>query len=308
MQIGIQSPAIHSPGLQGPAIRSPGLQSPGNGPAGPDNHVRPGSPGSPGSTGSSDRGERLIARLDTGSGQVEQALIAKFADLLAEKLPPPDPGADIAKALLARLDADDSGALNSEEIAGTRLAQAIGSDFYELDSDRNGALDKAELSAFITDQYLGSAQEGGESDEGDDGHHEGDESDHEGDERDEGDDSDERDEGMNVPLASASGAAVEAGAVLPANDPTAAAVQPVTTAREAAQAAQQTAQQTAAQSLETTSLTSSQAAYPDQVRASLEAALAFLQKGSEQNLSALDVVRTLYAQANGTLGSSGTRL
>ncbi len=96
-----------------------------------------------------------------GPSHTEQALVAKFADLLAAPADPADQGDlgdDIAKALLARLDKDDSGGLNSEEIAGSKLAEKIGSGFYELDGDKNGALDTAELSAFITSQFLGADQ------------------------------------------------------------------------------------------------------------------------------------------------------
>jgi len=54
---------------------------------------------------------------DHGPSTTERALVAKFADLLAAPAKPPEPanlGEDIAKALLTRLDKDDSGGLNSE--------------------------------------------------------------------------------------------------------------------------------------------------------------------------------------------------
>jgi len=90
-----------------------------------------------------------------GSAMIEAAMRARFADHLAEKLPDNDAEDDVASMVIQRLDADESGALNSEEIAGTRLAKAIGGEFYNIDADKNGALDKAELSNFIAGHLSG---------------------------------------------------------------------------------------------------------------------------------------------------------
>lgn len=94
----------------------------------------------------------------------ESVMVAKFADFLAEKASETSEQSDIAKALLNRLDGDDSGGLNSEEIAGTRLAEHIGDGFYELDGDKNGALDEAELTNFILSHFLGEEEAPGDGD------------------------------------------------------------------------------------------------------------------------------------------------
>lgn len=186
----------------------------------------------------------------TGPSQVESALVAKFADLLAAPATPPEPpanlGEDIAKALLSRLDKDDSGALNSEEIAGSKLAEKIGAGFYDLDGDKNGALDTAELSAFITEQFLGAA------------------------ETDDADAVDETGEVADV-------------APLAPTEPTDAA--------DAVEPVEETPAVTAP-------VDAAGPSYADSLRASFEAALEVLEKGNEQQQAALNVVRTLYAEAN----------
>lgn len=88
---------------------------------------------------------------------VQNVVTAQMADYLTEKVPEALPGDDLVKAVIARLDGDGSGALNSEEIAGTRLAEKIGAGFYDLDGDKSGTLDMAELGAFIRAEVLGLA-------------------------------------------------------------------------------------------------------------------------------------------------------
>lgn len=202
------------------------------------------------------------ARRDDGPSLMERVMVARFADHMAEKVELETNGADIADAIMARLDGDESGGLNSEEIAGTRLAEKIGDGFYDLDGDKNGALDKAELNAFITNEYLGRSKGGMAADMP--------ASDHGGD----GDDADAGD----VAVAKT----VETEDVAAADDP-------VAEANEVQQATS------------TGSAGASQVAYVDQIRASFEAALEVLQNGSDQR-SAYDVVRTLYEEVNGVLG------
>ena len=210
---------------------------------------------------------------NAGPSTTERALVAKFADLLAAPAKPPEPanlGEDIAKALLTRLDKDGSGGLNSEEIAGSKLAEKIGGDFYELDGDKNGALDTAELSAFITSQFL-DAEQGDEVDETD----EADESD----EVDETDEVDEVDDDTDVaPLFSpVAGGVIVDTTIAPVEDVIA--VSPVSPAS-----------------------TTFESSYSDSIRSSFEAALELLQQGAEQQQSAVNLVRTLYAEANKSFG------
>jgi hypothetical protein len=91
-----------------------------------------------------------------GSAMKESVLNAQLADHLTEKVEI-DKQPDVATLVMQRLDGDDSGGLNSEEIAGTRLAEIIGSEFYQIDADKNGALDKAELGGFIANYLTGSS-------------------------------------------------------------------------------------------------------------------------------------------------------
>ena len=86
----------------------------------------------------------------------ESAVRAAMADYLVSKT---DEGAasDVAGRVMDRLDMDKNGGLNSEEIAGTRLAEMIGGEFYQLDGDKSGTLDKVELADFITRTLLGGA-------------------------------------------------------------------------------------------------------------------------------------------------------
>ena len=100
----------------------------------------------------------------------ESVVLAKIADALAAKAEPePAPaGETLAKMLIERLDGDGSGALNSEEIAGTRLAEKIGDKFYGLDGDKSGTLDVAELRAFIEEAVLGLAEPADEAEDADD--------------------------------------------------------------------------------------------------------------------------------------------
>lgn len=88
---------------------------------------------------------------------MQNVVTAQMADYLTEQVPAAMPGEDLVNEVIARLDADGSGALNSEEIAGTRLAEKIAAGFYDLDGDRSGTLDTAELGAFIRAEVLGLA-------------------------------------------------------------------------------------------------------------------------------------------------------
>lgn len=99
-----------------------------------------------------------------GTAMREAAMRSRYAAYLAEKVEPreTDDG-DVATELIRLLDGDGSGRLNSEEIAGTRLAQLIGGDFFEIDADRNGGLDRAELSGFLTQQLAGAVEPGGDA-------------------------------------------------------------------------------------------------------------------------------------------------
>lgn len=91
-----------------------------------------------------------------GGAVAENVVLAQLADYLTERVAPEiNP---LTTEVLARLDGDESGAVNSEEIAGTRLAELIGAGFYDLDADRSGALDAAELNGFIEAEILGLAE------------------------------------------------------------------------------------------------------------------------------------------------------
>lgn len=95
-----------------------------------------------------------------GGGATESAVTQQFADFMAAKIaearPPQD---DVATRIIAKLDADANGALNSEEIAGTRLYEAIGDKFFDFDADASGTLDKAELSEFIVNYLTDSGED-----------------------------------------------------------------------------------------------------------------------------------------------------
>lgn len=107
-----------------------------------------------------DAGELDAARRGhRGAAMQENAMRQRFANYLAARVDEPDRGTDVAGRVLERLDSDDSGGLNSEEIAGTRLADLIGGDFYAIDGDRNGALDRSELAGFLTVHVLGAGDQ-----------------------------------------------------------------------------------------------------------------------------------------------------
>ena len=91
-----------------------------------------------------------LRRGERGPAGRETAMRAQYAAWLAETVEPA--GDDVAGQVIDLLDTDGNGRLNSEEIAGTRLAQIIGGDFYRLDGDRNGALDTAELADFLAER------------------------------------------------------------------------------------------------------------------------------------------------------------
>ena len=91
-----------------------------------------------------------------GSAAKESALNAQLADHLTEKIEI-EKQPDVATLVMQRLDGDESGGLNSEEIAGTRLAEIIGGEFYQIDADKNGTLDKAELGGLIANYLTGNS-------------------------------------------------------------------------------------------------------------------------------------------------------
>ncbi len=96
-----------------------------------------------------------------GPAMMESVVRANYADFLAQRMPAEDDGPrDVAARVIDRLDGDGSGALNSEEIAGTRLAGMIGDGFHALDADKNGALDEGELTGFVTEHLLGAPADG----------------------------------------------------------------------------------------------------------------------------------------------------
>lgn len=115
--------------------------------------------------GGLEAGELNGARTDgrPGSGLMEQVVMARLADFFAGKVEADTGAARIATEVLERLDRDGSGALNSEEIAGTRLAEAIGDRFYRLDGDRTGTLNAKEIGEFVVDYLVGRS---GEDEEG----------------------------------------------------------------------------------------------------------------------------------------------
>ncbi|MCB1340865.1 MAG: hypothetical protein KDK24_07355 [Pseudooceanicola sp.] len=85
--------------------------------------------------------------------------IAMRARWLAERVEPAQSEPDLSAQVIGLLDSDGSGRLNSEEIAGTRLAELIGGDFYRLDADRNGGLDQQELALFLAERLTDSVTE-----------------------------------------------------------------------------------------------------------------------------------------------------
>ena len=218
---------------------------------------------------------RKSARRAAGPSIVEQVVVARFADYLTAKpeaVVKPD-GAKVAEAVLARLDKDGSGGVNSEEIAGTRLAEKLGSGFYEADGDKNGALDKDELKTFISNAYLGEDEvgEGADPVAVDDGA--------------EGD--------VTASAVDANTPAVSAAPV-EADEPATSDI-----SSEPGEVVEASGAQSTAAASEPTSSTS----YADQVHASFEAALEVLKNGADQR-SAYDVVRTLYAEVSGIIGEA----
>ena len=212
-----------------------------------------------------------------GPSMMEQVVVARFADFLAGKPEPqakPD-ASKVAEAVIARLDKDDSSGLNSEEIAGTRLAEKLGSGFYELDSDKNGALDKEELTSFISKAYLGEAEADAEAIQPATG------------------DATNEDDIQPTSLDVAKEDVPEAASR--ADDSVAASSEPEPF--EAVEVAETQASDKAV------SESSSSVAYADQIRASFEAALEVLKNGADQR-SAYDVVRTLYAEVSGIIGEA----
>lgn len=97
---------------------------------------------------------RTRGRAYGGEDAMKNLVTAKMADAPAPAAPAPLPGEDLAGAIIGKLDSDGNGSVNSEEIAGTWLAQNIGSRFYDLDGDKSGTLDTAELGAFIRTEIL----------------------------------------------------------------------------------------------------------------------------------------------------------
>lgn len=95
----------------------------------------------------------------------ENAIVAQMADYYTETVSLEDKvnarAAALADEIVKRLDADGSGRLNTEEIAGTRLAEKIGEGFFELDADRNGGLDVDELFGFLFEEIMTLAEERG---------------------------------------------------------------------------------------------------------------------------------------------------
>ena len=91
-----------------------------------------------------------------GAEAMKNAMTTKMADYFTEKVSAPptieEQSLDVAKEIIRRLDADMNGSLNSEEIAGTRLAEKIAEGFYGLDGDKTGTLDVDELYGFILDE------------------------------------------------------------------------------------------------------------------------------------------------------------
>ncbi len=220
---------------------------------------------------------RKKARRTDGPSMMEQVVVARFADFLAGKPEPqakPD-ASKVAEAVIARLDKDDSSGLNSEEIAGTRLAEKLGSGFYELDSDKNGALDKKELTSFISKAYLGEAEADAEAIQPATG------------------DATNVDDIQPTSLDMAKEDVPEAASRADASVAASSDPEPF----EAVEVAETQA------SDRVVSEPSSSVAYADQIRASFEAALEVLKSGADQR-SAYDVVRTLYAEVSGIIGEA----
>lgn len=92
-----------------------------------------------------------IDAMKRGRGGGAGREIAMRARWLAERAEPAQAETDLSAQVIGLLDSDGSGRLNSEEIAGTRLAELIGGDFYRLDADRNGGLDQQELALFLAE-------------------------------------------------------------------------------------------------------------------------------------------------------------
>lgn len=99
-----------------------------------------------------------------GTASREAAMRTRHAAYLAEKVETPAAeDGDVAAEVIRLLDADGSGRLNSEEIAGTRLAHLIGGDFYEIDADRNGGLDRGELAGYLAERLTGESDPGADA-------------------------------------------------------------------------------------------------------------------------------------------------
>jgi Ca2+-binding EF-hand superfamily protein len=222
---------------------------------------------------------RRTGRGSDSPSMMEQVVVARFANYLAAKPETevkPD-ASKVADAVLARLDKDGSTGLNSEEIAGSRLAEKLGSGFYELDRDKNGALDKEELTAFISKAFLEQTET-----------------------------NDEADATKAKVADDDADSAVKASTSDAANTTVAPAQadvdEPVATASKSNPG--DTFEFADAQPLAATAAASSSSvAFADQVRASFEAALEVLKSGADQR-SAYDVVRTLYAEVNGIIGET----
>lgn len=105
--------------------------------------------------GALDAGE-IDAQRGRGQPSPESVVVAKMADFLTEKTEPQvNP---LTSEVLRRLDGDQDGNLSSDEIAGTRLADAIGDGFGGFDTDENAGLSASELNAFIENEILGLTQ------------------------------------------------------------------------------------------------------------------------------------------------------
>ncbi len=98
-----------------------------------------------------DQAEKSKDHRNHSNISMESAVRAKMANYLIAKVES-DPASDVAQRVINGLDGDGSGGLNSEEIAGTKLAGLIGDTFFSLDADKSGALDQAELAGYIADR------------------------------------------------------------------------------------------------------------------------------------------------------------
>ena len=204
---------------------------------------------------------------------MEAVFTSNMADYLTEKVSTvsvEERAESLAKEIIKRLDADGSGRLNTEEIAGTRLAEKIGEGFYNLDADKSGGLDLDELFGFLRDQIMTLAEERGLIPaEGDDAV-----------------------EGLaEASLGEAADAIEAVGVVEETSD---AAVQLVEEAVEAAQAeaAEAAAEAAAAEAAEEAGSDFEMTA-EDLVKTAFENALKMIQEGQE-NRSTFDVVSALY--------------